>query len=154
MLLSVSPASVVRTLLGGVWEGVQSLRETYRVVAPFSPLRVGHAFRGTEFERRITQHFGDTATFDYGAIKDELTFFMIDGSHTYEYAKSDTLKSLALVTSPSTLVWHDCNEWQPGVTKWLVEMIDSGYAVKRIKGTAVAYLETEPGNVTFQSSAT
>ncbi len=254
IVLSVSPASVIRTLLGGAKEGIQSLRDTYRAVAPFSPLRegegrrllakipevelseaaplpeamvvdmrymgidgatpfedvaailalaiarqptalleigtfwgsttvnfarnlplarvhtidlpeackdviagqpvndlhliesrrVGHAFHGTEVEDRITQHFGDTATFDYAAIRDELTFFMIDGSHTYEYAKSDTLKALGLVRSPSTLVWHDCNEWQPGVTRWLVEMIDTGYAVKRIKGTAVAFLVTSP----------
>lgn len=256
MLLSVSAASVIRTLLGGMKGGVQSLRDTYRVVAPFSPLRegtgqrqlaripevelaeaaplpeamvvdmrfmgmdgatpfedvaailtlaiarqpaalleigtfwgsttvnfarnlprarvhtidlpeayedviagqpvndlhliasrrVGHAFRGTEVESRITQHFGDTATFDYGAIPDEITFFMIDGSHTYEYAKSDTLKALGLVRSPSTLVWHDCNEWQPGVTRWLVEMIDAGYAVRRIKGTAVAFLVVALGS--------
>jgi hypothetical protein len=255
-VLALSPASVIRTVLGGVAEGRKSLRDTYYAVAPFSPLRqgegrklearipavelrdavtlpeamvvdlryiemegaapfadvaailtlaiaqqpsgvleigtfwgsttanlarnlpqakvhtidlpldagdveesiagqpvndlhliqsrqVGKAFRGTELEGRITQHFGDTARYDYSSIPDELSFFMIDGSHTYEYAKSDTLVCLGLARGASTLVWHDCNEWQPGVTKWLVEMIDAGLPVKRVKRTAVAYLQID-----------
>jgi hypothetical protein len=112
--------------------------------------QVGKAFRGTDVEDRITQHFGDTAKFDYSIIADPLSFFMIDGSHTYEYAKSDTLVCLALAKGPSTLVWHDCNQWQPGVTKWLVEMIDAGLPVKRVTRSAVAYLQIDPSDETVQ----
>ena len=262
--LALSPASLLRTLFGGISEGRQSLRDTYRVVSPFSPLRdgegkrllaripevelgaaaalpsamivdlrylymdgatpfedmtailtlaiaqqpkgvlevgtfwgsttanlarnlpqaklhtidlppdaedvnvliagqpvndlhliqsrqVGKAFRGTELEARITQHFGDTATYDYGVIPDAVSFFMIDGSHTYEYAKSDTLVALTLGQGPSTLAWHDCNEYQSGVTRWLVEMIDAGLPVKRIAKTAVAYLQIDPQDERVQS---
>jgi hypothetical protein len=262
-LLALSPASVIRTCLGGFAEGKQSLRDTYHAVAPFSPVQqregrmlearipavelrdavalpegmivdlryiemegaapfvdvaailalaiaqqplgvleigtfwgsttanlarnlpaakihtidlpldegevmesiagqpvndlhliqsrqVGKAFRGTDVEDRITQHFGDTAKFDYSIIADPLSFFMIDGSHTYEYAKSDTLVCLALAKGPSTLVWHDCNQWQPGVTKWLVEMIDVGLPVKRVTRSAVAYLQIDPSDETVQ----
>jgi hypothetical protein len=262
-LLALSPASVIRTCLGGFAEGKQSLRDTYHAVAPFSPVQqregrmlearipavelrdavalpegmivdlryiemegaapfvdvaailalaiaqqplgvleigtfwgsttanlarnlpaakihtidlpldegevmesiagqpvndlhliqsrqVGKAFRGTDVEDRITQHFGDTAKFDYSIIADPLSFFMIDGSHTYEYAKSDTLVCLALAKGPSTLVWHDCNQWQPGVTKWLVEMIDAGLPVKRVTRSAVAYLQIDPSDETVQ----
>jgi hypothetical protein len=112
--------------------------------------QVGKAFRGTDVADRITQHFGDTAKFDYSIIADPLSFFMIDGSHTYEYAKSDTLVCLALAKGPSTLVWHDCNQWQPGVTKWLVEMIDAGLPVKRVTRSAVAYLQIDPSDETVQ----
>jgi hypothetical protein len=262
-LLALSPASVIRTCLGGFAEGKQSLRDTYHAVAPFSPVQqregrmlearipavelrdavalpegmivdlryiemegaapfvdvaailalaiaqqplgvleigtfwgsttanlarnlpaakihtidlpldegevmesiagqpvndlhliqsrqVGKAFRGTDVADRITQHFGDTAKFDYSIIADPLSFFMIDGSHTYEYAKSDTLVCLALAKGPSTLVWHDCNQWQPGVTKWLVEMIDAGLPVKRVTRSAVAYLQIDPSDETVQ----
>ncbi len=257
LALAISPASIIRTLLGGLDEGKQSLQDTYYAVSPFSPLRdgegrrlearipavelsdavalpqemivdlryigmegatpfedvaailalaiaqqpkgvleigtfwgsttanlarnlplakvhtidlpldaagleesiagqpvndlhliqsrqVGRAFRGTALEARITQHFGDTAKYDYGVISDPISFFMIDGSHTYEYAKSDTLVCLRLAKGPSTLAWHDCNQWQPGVTKWLVEMIDAGLPVKRVKRSAVAYLQIDP----------
>jgi len=262
-VLALSPASVIRTCLGGFAEGRQSLRDTYYAVAPFSPLKegegrklearipavelrdavplpegmvvdlryiemegaapfadvaailalaiaqdplgvleigtfwgsttanlarnlpsaklhtidlpedaaevmesiagqpvndlhliesrqVGKAFRGTELEARITQHFGDTAKYDYSVISDPLSFFMIDGSHTYEYAKSDTLTCLELAKGPSTLVWHDCNQWQPGVTKWLVEMIDAGLPVKRVERSAVGYLQIDPADERVQ----
>ena len=108
--------------------------------------QLGRAFRGTPFERRIVQHEGDTATYDYSRVEGEVSFFLIDGSHTYEYAKSDTLRAFALAQGPSTFVWHDCDEIHPGVTQWLGELLDAGLAVERIEGTVVACLRVEAGD--------
>lgn len=100
--------------------------------------QLGKAFRGTELEQRIVLHLGDTATYDYGEIRDEVSFFLIDGSHTYEYAKSDTLKSFSLAGERATFVWHDCDDTHPGVTRWLGELVDAQLPLCRIGGTAVA----------------
>lgn len=113
--------------------------------------QLGKAFRNAPFSTRIVQHTGDTATYDYSAIKDPLTFFLVDGSHTYEYAKSDTLVSLRLAAGPSTIVWHDCDEIHPGVTRWLGELIDTGLPVKRIAGTVAAFLKFNPADARIQA---
>ena len=105
--------------------------------------QLGKAFRGTALERRIVQHLGDTAAYDYSVIRDEVSFFLIDGSHTYEYAKSDTLKAFGLAKGPATFAWHDCDETHPGVTRWLGELIDAGLPVCRIEGTVVACMRVD-----------
>ncbi len=112
--------------------------------------QLGRAFRGSAVEGRIVQHLGDTATYDYGVIRDELSFFLIDGSHTYEYAKSDTLRAFGLAKGESTLVWHDCDEAHPGVTRWLGELLDAGLPVQRIADTVVACLVVREGDERLQ----
>lgn len=102
--------------------------------------QLGKAFRDTPYSDRVVQHLGDTARYDYSVIRERLSFFLIDGSHTYEYAKSDSLHSFALAQGRSTFCWHDCDVSHPGVTKWLDELLDAGLPVRRLIGTRVAYL--------------
>jgi len=97
--------------------------------------RLGQEFRSDSSIRNVTQLLGDTATMPFP--KAEL--FYIDGSHTYEYVKNDTLKAMAF-DEAKTIVWHDCDQSHPGVTRWLREMVDMGNPVKRIKDTNVAVL--------------
>ena len=75
---------------------------------------VGREFKGQPCEARIVQHFGDTSVIDFTRIG-QPTFFFIDGSHTYEYCKNDSEKCLALCPRGATFLWHDCNEWHPGI---------------------------------------
>lgn len=108
--------------------------------------RLGSAFDGTAEASRITQHLGDTATYDFGKIPDPITFFFIDGSHTYEYARSDTLRCMEIARGPSTFLWHDCDTGHPGVLKWMVEMIDLGFPVSRIAHTSIAHAKIDPSS--------
>lgn len=105
--------------------------------------QLGKAFRGTALEQRIVQHLGDTAAYDYSVIQDEVSFFLIDGSHTYEYAKSDTLKAFGVARGGSTFAWHDCDDTHPGVTRWLGELLEAGLPVCRIEGTVVACMRVD-----------
>lgn len=103
--------------------------------------KVGKAYRSDPSIKNITQHYGDSADWDFSSA-DGATFYFIDGSHTYEYARNDTEKAIAAVQGrPATLVWHDCNDTHPGVTRWLAEMISNGLPVKHICGTNVAILD-------------
>ena len=108
--------------------------------------QLGKAFRHSAERERIVQHAGDTATYDYSVIGDRVSYFLVDGSHTYEYAMSDSLVSMRLARVPSTIVWHDCDGTHPGVTRWLGELLDAGLPVRRIAGTAVAYLKFDPAD--------
>lgn len=103
--------------------------------------KLGKSFRGTQLEQRIVQHQGDTATYDYSVIRDPVTVFLVDGSHTYEYAHSDTLRCFALAQGESTFLWHDCDCYCLGVTTWLVEMIRAGLPVVRVEDTSLACMK-------------
>jgi hypothetical protein len=105
--------------------------------------QLGKAFRGTPLANNIIQHYGDTATYDYSAIQDDVTLYLVDGSHTYEYAKSDTLSSFAMATGQCSFLWHDCDCFHPGVTSWLVEMIEAGLPVVRVENTSLACMKID-----------
>lgn len=105
--------------------------------------QLGKAFRGTPLEQRIVQHQGDTATYDYSVIQDPVSFVLVDGSHTYDYARSDTLRAFSVAKGECTFLWHDCDEFNPGVLKWLVEMIRAGLPVVRIEHTVLACMKID-----------
>jgi hypothetical protein len=99
---------------------------------------VGRDFKGGLCASRIQQHFADTASWDFSAAG-RPTFFFIDGSHTYEYCRSDSEKCFALCGGRGVFLWHDCDDGHPGVTQFVNEWRASGRDIKRIAGTAIAY---------------
>jgi hypothetical protein len=99
---------------------------------------VGREFRGLACEKQIIQHFGDSATFDFSAFGHP-TFFLIDGSHTYEYCKLDSEKCLALCPKGGTFLWHDCDRWHPGVLKFIHEWRALGRDLVRVENSNFAY---------------
>lgn len=105
--------------------------------------QLGKAFRGTALEQRIVQHQGDTATYDYSVIQDDVSFFLVDGSHTYDYARSDTLRCFAIGKGECSFAWHDCDQFTTGVLKWLLEMIAAGLPVFRIENTSLACMKID-----------
>jgi Methyltransferase domain len=99
---------------------------------------VGREFKGQPCESRIVQHIGDTAVMDFSRIG-RPTFFFIDGSHTYEYCKSDSEKCRSLCPKGGTFLWHDCYKGHPGVIKLMSEWRAQGRNIVRIQGTGLAY---------------
>jgi hypothetical protein len=99
---------------------------------------VGREFKGQPCEKRILQHFGDTAVMDLARIG-RPTFFFIDGTHTYKHCKTDSEKCLALCPQGGTFLWHDCDEVHPGVVKFVSEWREQGRNIVRIEGTSLAY---------------
>jgi hypothetical protein len=102
---------------------------------------VGREFKGQAVESCIRQHFGDTATINFQEFG-KPTFFFIDGSHTYEYCKQDSEKCLTLCGGNGTFLWHDCDEYHPGVVKFISEWRSLGRNIVRINGTCLAYWKT------------
>jgi hypothetical protein len=101
-----------------------------------SARRVGSEYRADPSITSVKQHFGDTAEYVFPTA--EIVF--IDGSHTYAYVRNDTEKAL-MSSATKVLIWHDCDWKHPDVTRWLVEMIRTGYPVRHIAGTHLAILE-------------
>lgn len=96
-------------------------------------------FEGTKEAARITTLFGDSATFDYSSFHREVDFFFIDGAHSYEYVRSDTLNALKCCHSGSVLAWHDFGRvGVNGVTRWILEF-SKGREIYSVPGGTLAF---------------
>ena len=99
---------------------------------------VGREYKGRPCASRVKQHLADTAKWDFREAG-QPTFFFIDGSHTYEYCKSDSEKCFALCGGRGVFLWHDCEPKHPGVIRLITEWRQMGRDVRRIAGTPIAY---------------
>jgi predicted O-methyltransferase YrrM len=111
----------------------------------------GARFKGTEQAKKITQLYGDSATFDFTPYYRAIDFVFIDGSHAYDYVLSDSQVALQLVKGRNAIIlWHDYGEWD-GVTNALNELHANDQRFRElrwIKGTTLVYLKTGPGTAT------
>ncbi len=98
---------------------------------------VGLTFGGRETGRRIIQHFSDTASWDFRNAAGA-NFFFIDGSHTYDYCRSDSEQCFELCGGKGFFVWHDCDIQHAGVVRLLSEWRKSGREIVRVLGTSLA----------------
>ncbi len=116
--------------------------------------RSGARFVGSDMEPRITQLYGDSGTFDFGPWAKKADFIFVDGSHSYEYVLSDSLRAFEMAAPGAVILWHDYvpegpTPW-PGVTRALHEMAarDSRFAGLRcISRTTIAHLQVPGGQV-------
>lgn len=98
----------------------------------------GEAFLDTPEAARITQLWGDSATFDYSPYEGSMDLIYIDGAHTYEYVKSDTANALAMLSPSGTIVWDDYAP-HPGVYRLVTELAPSvDHPVYHVFGTRLA----------------
>ncbi|HVF40782.1 MAG TPA: class I SAM-dependent methyltransferase [Gemmatimonadaceae bacterium] len=76
----------------------------------------GRRFRGTPFEKKITQLYGDSGAFDFSPYYDSIDMVFVDASHTYEHVINDSLHALRMLRcGHGLIVWHDYSRWD-GVT--------------------------------------
>jgi predicted O-methyltransferase YrrM len=106
----------------------------------------GHAdtkrmvFEGKPEAQRIHCLYGDTATFDFSPFSGKVDLLFIDGAHSYEYVRNDTLRTSACCKPGSVICWHDYGRLGVnGVSKWLHELARGGRQIYRIQGGSVAY---------------
>lgn len=64
--------------------------------------RVGEAIVSDPAITNVTQHYGDSATWDFSPVQG-LDFVFIDGSHTYQYVRSDTIRCAEAAAGRATL---------------------------------------------------
>lgn len=98
------------------------------------------AFDGTPEAGRVTRLFGDSATFDYGPYERKVDLFFIDGAHSYEYVRSDTLHAVRCVRPGGVIAWHDFGRaGVNGVSRWLIEFAGQGHDVYSVPGGSLAF---------------
>lgn len=107
----------------------------------------GSRFSDTEWEKQITQLYGDSAAFDFSLYFNAMDFVFLDGSHQYKYVLNDSKMALKLIGSNNGIIlWHDYGVWK-GVTKALEELYTHNSEfknIKRIKGTSLVFQKLIP----------
>ncbi len=90
---------------------------------------------------KVTQLYGDSATFDFSPYYGKMDFIFVDGSHSAPYAQNDTEVAFKLLRKGGIILWHDYGVWR-GVTKVLNNYFkkDGRFKnVKHIKGSCFVY---------------
>lgn len=122
----------------------ESLRDTKLEVGAddrvfFRDESCGEAFRDTPEAARITQLWGDSATFDFAPYEGRIDFVYVDGAHTYEYVESDTTNALRMLSPGGTIVWDDYAS-SPGVYRYVNELARRiEHPVFHVFGTRAAF---------------
>jgi len=97
-------------------------------------------FGGRPEARRIHCLYGDSANFDFSPFASRVDLFFIDGAHSYEYVRNDTLRAFSCCKPGSVVAWHDYGRVGfNGVSKWLDELSREGKEIYRIPGGSLAY---------------
>ena len=144
-LAANAPDATVHTLdLPPDTETAMPIEQIERIYV-FKPVS-GARFLGRPEASRIRQHFGDSATYDYGALRGTIDLVFVDGSHSYPYVVSDSRNALALLGARGGVIaWHDYGVW-PGVTRALEELArEPAFAgLRHVEGTTLVLLDTRP----------
>lgn len=106
----------------------------------------GSRFLGRPEASKITQHYGDSAKFDFAPYIGQMDFVFVDASHAYEYVLNDSRIAFKLLRpGKGIILWHDYNqpEWWPGVIRALDELYAGSpefSRLRQIEGTSFACL--------------
>jgi Methyltransferase domain len=104
----------------------------------------GYVWEGMDIARKIQPLFGDSACYDFSPYYERVDLFFIDGAHSYEYVRSDTLNALKCCHPGSVIAWHDFGRaGVNGVSRWLVEFAEQ-HPVYAVPGGSIAFCVIPP----------
>jgi hypothetical protein len=99
-----------------------------------------YCFENTPVAENITCLFGDSATFNFSPFHNRVDFFFVDGAHSYEYVRSDTLNALNCCHPGSVIAWHDFGRLGlNGVSKWVLEL-SREHKIYSVPGSSLAFM--------------
>ena len=101
--------------------------------------RTGIDFRGTPFETKIRQLYGNSLTFDFSPFIGKIDIVFIDGAHHYSAVRSDTENALKLLRPGGMIIWHDFANYGDyhDVTRAILEIFP-GEEILQIEDTQLA----------------
>ena len=109
LALNTNPQTAIFTL--DLPQKLVSEQSDQQIVQQYEQGFVVNKFRGTPQEKKITQLYGDSTTFDFSSYSDSMNLIFIDGGHTYDCVKSDTMNALKMLSKnknqQACVIWHD-----------------------------------------------
>jgi predicted O-methyltransferase YrrM len=86
----------------------------------------------------IVELIGDSAKFDYSGYHDRIGLFFVDGAHSLEYVKSDTMNAAWCCHGDGVIVWDDFTTTRD-VTDYLRTLKAAGVKLFGVRGTRLAF---------------
>ena len=130
-----SDARMVTVDLPPDWDGEYAQRVPSIHQNAAVGVQIGRQFLDSPYSDRVTQVFEDSGTFDWTSHA-PYDFILIDGCHTYEYARSDTRNALKVLRAGGLIVWHDYGMLED--VSRLVDEMSQRIVVRAIQGTRIA----------------
>lgn len=96
--------------------------------------RVGEAFLGTPFERRITQLRADSLVFRAETVVPDVDLVYVDGGHSRPVIAADTENAFRVLAAAGTIIWDDYFHLYPDVVQFLDELAGT-HQMQSIAGT-------------------
>jgi hypothetical protein len=90
---------------------------------------------------RVQQIYGDSGVFDFKNLNQSFDLAFIDGAHSYEYVKNDTIKLLPLMNRGGWLIWDDYSFSFPEIIEYVNTFRSQG--AFHIYGTRLAAMRIE-----------
>ena len=66
-----------------------------------------------------------------------MDLIFVDGAHSYEYVKNDTVKGLEMLRPGGIIAWHDCTPSHADVVRYLRAL---PHMPTVVHGTTIAFL--------------
>jgi predicted O-methyltransferase YrrM len=104
--------------------------------------KIGSKFLSEPEAGRIRQIFGNSGVDDWNGFGGPFDLILIDGSHDYEYVKSDGLNAIKVARPGATILWHDYG--QAVDVARAVDELARRYPIRAILGTRFACLRLPP----------
>ncbi len=100
-------------------------------------------YKYKEYNKNITNHYGDSATFDYNIFNHKFDLIFIDGSHKYENVVIDSENAINNLSKKGIIIWHDYSIQNLDVVKAINHIIKK-YKIKiySIKNTRFAFYQS------------
>lgn len=94
--------------------------------------------------KKIQRVYGDSAKFDFLPYRRSIDLFFVDGAHTYDYVRLDTINALRCCRPGSVIAWHDYRRsgLSRDVNKWL-EQLNRIVPVYAAYGSSVAFMSCD-----------
>jgi len=86
---------------------------------------------------KVTFLRADSAKFDTTPYRGSMDLIFVDGAHSYEYVKNDTVKGLEMLRPGGIIAWHDCTPSHPDVVRYLRTL---PHMPTIVHGTTIAFL--------------
>lgn len=101
-------------------------------------------FVGHPLGKRIERVYGDSANFNFSPYRRLVDLFFVDGAHSYEYVRTDTLNAVRCCHQGSVIAWHDYGRsgLSRDVTKWLEELSKT-VPVYAAHGSSLAFMSCD-----------
>lgn len=96
--------------------------------------------------KRITQHLGDSAKFDFSPWHGRVDLIFVDGAHTHDFVMNDSEAAFRMLAPEGgVIVWHDYGVW-PDVAKALdeIKVARPDLPLVNVRNTSLAVSITRP----------